>query len=101
MQFSKLKPLGNRVVVRRVKSEETTPGGIIIPTTAQEKSTIVEVLAVGPGRLLEDGSRAPMGCKVGDQVLIGKYAGSEHAAAGDDPILVVTDDDVLLVFEKE
>jgi chaperonin GroES len=73
----KLKPLNDRVVVKRLEEEEKTAGGIIIPDTAKEKPIQGEVLGVGGGKLMEDGTRRPLDVKVGDKVLFGKYAGTE------------------------
>jgi chaperonin GroES len=73
----KLVPLDDRVVLQRLEAEEKTQGGIVLPDTAKEKPQKGKVIAVGPGRLLDDGTRAAMEVKVGDTVLFGKYAGSE------------------------
>ena len=72
-----IKPLEDRLVAQRVKSEVKTAGGIVLPDSAREKSQQAKVIAVGPGRLLDDGSRAKMDVKIGDLVLFGKYAGNE------------------------
>jgi chaperonin GroES len=73
----KVKPLNDRVLIRRMEAEEKVKGGIIIPDTAKEKPLEGKVVAVGAGRIDEDGKRIPMEVKVGDRVLIGKYAGTE------------------------
>ena len=73
----KLVPLDDRVVVQRLEAEGTTEGGIVLPDTAKEKPQQAQVVAVGPGRLLDDGTRAGVDVKVGDTVLIGKYQGTE------------------------
>jgi len=73
----KLNPLDDRVVIEVLEAEEKTAGGIVLPDTAQEKPQRGKVTAVGPGRLLKNGSRATLGLRVGDQVLFGKYAGTE------------------------
>ena len=92
------KPLGNRVVVRPVEGEEQmSAGGIYIPDTAKEKPQEGEVVAVGPGRLTDDGSRVPMELAVGDLVVYSKYAGTEYKE-GDDEYLVLREDDIL--FKK-
>ena len=92
------KPLGNRVVVRPADAEEQmSAGGIYIPDTAKEKPQEGEVVAVGPGRLTDDGNRVPMELAVGDAVVYSKYAGTEYKE-GDDEYLVLREDDIL--FKK-
>ena len=92
------KPLGNRVVVKPSEGEEqVSAGGIYIPDTAKEKPQEGEVVAVGPGRLTDDGSRVPMELAVGDMVVYSKYAGTEYRE-GDDEYLVLREDDIL--FKK-
>jgi chaperonin GroES len=93
-----IRPLHDRVVVRRIDAEEQVRGGIIIPDTAKEKPQEAEVVAVGPGKIQEDGSRAAMDVKVGDTVLIGKYSGSE-IKVGDDDFVIVREDEILAVVE--
>lgn len=95
----KLKPLNDRVVVKRVEEEEKTAGGIIIPDTAKEKPIQGEVLAVGSGKLLEDGSRRPLDVKAGDRVLFGKYAGTDIKIEGEE-LLIMREDDILAVIES-
>ena len=73
----KLNPLDDRIVIEVLEAEEKTAGGIVLPDTAQEKPQRGKVTAVGPGRLLKSGTRAPVGLRVGDEVLFGKYAGTE------------------------
>ena len=73
----KVVPLNDKIVVKRLEAEEKTAGGIVLPDTAKEKPQRGKVTAVGPGRLLKNGSRATLGLRVGDQVLFGKYAGTE------------------------
>ena len=73
----KIRPLHDRVVVKRLEQQEQIRGGIIIPDTAKEKPQEAEVVAVGPGKLNDEGKRAPMDVKAGDRILIGKYSGSE------------------------
>jgi chaperonin GroES len=73
----KVRPLHDRILVKRIEEKEVVKGGIIIPDTAKEKPMEGEVFAVGPGKLLEDGKRSPIDVKVGDRVLFGKYAGTE------------------------
>jgi chaperonin GroES len=91
------RPLHDRILVKRSTAEQTSRGGIIIPENAKEKPARGEVLAVGPGKLLENGTRAPMDVKPGDVVLFGKYSGSELQGMDDE--VVITEADVLGVFE--
>jgi len=93
---AKIRPLHDRVVVRRVEQEEQVRGGIIIPDTAKEKPQEAEIVAVGPGKLQEDGKRQPMDVKKGDKVLIGKYSGSE-IKIGDDELVILREDEILAV----
>jgi len=96
----KLKPLGDRVVVKPLEEEERTKGGIVLPDTAKEKPQHGEVLAVGPGEWDENGSkRIPLDVKVGDRVLYAKYAGTEVKADSGD-ILILRANDILAVVEK-
>jgi len=94
----KIKPLQDRVIVQRVEEEEKTAGGLIIPDTAKEKPQQGKVLAVGPGKVLEGGTRLDMTVKEGDMVLFGKYAGSEVKIDGDD-VLIMREDDILGIIE--
>lgn len=93
-----LKPLNDRIVVKRVEEEEKTAGGIIIPDTAKEKPIQGEVLAVGMGKIMEDGSRRPLDLKAGDRVLFGKYAGTDIKIDGQE-LLIMREDDILAVIE--
>ena len=95
----KIRPLHDRVVVARLEDERTTPGGIVIPDTAQEKPVRCKVIAVGKGKILENGEVRPLDLKVGDQVLIGKYSGNEVKIDGKD-YLVMREEDILGVFDK-
>jgi chaperonin GroES len=95
----KLKPLNDRVVVKRLEEEEKTAGGIIIPDTAKEKPIQGEVLGVGGGKLMEDGTRRPLDVKVGDKVLFGKYAGTDIKVEGEE-LLIMREDDILAIIEK-
>jgi chaperonin GroES len=95
----KLKPLNDRVLVKRLETEEKTAGGIIIPDTAQEKPQKGKVVATGPGRLDEDGKEVKMSVKKGDVVLFSKYAGNEIKIDGEEH-LIMREDDILAVFEK-
>ena len=94
----KFRPLHDRVVVRRVESEEKTAGGIIIPDTAQEKPQQGEVVAVGPGGRDDHGKLIPIDVKAGDRVLFGKWSGTEVKIDGDD-LLIMKESDILGVIE--
>jgi chaperonin GroES len=96
----RLKPLGDRVVVRPLEEEERTKGGIVLPDTAKEKPQHGEVLAVGPGALDEDGERMPMDVGVGDRVLFAKYAGTE-IKIDDEDLLILRQSDILAIVERE
>ncbi len=95
----KIKPLQDRVIVKRIEEENRTPGGIIIPDSAKEKPQQGKVLAVGPGKVLENGTRLEMTVKEGDLVLFGKYAGSEVKIDGEE-VLIMREDDILGIIEK-
>jgi chaperonin GroES len=97
--MSNIRPLHDRVIVKRVKEEEKTKGGIIIPDTAKEKPIEGEVIAVGNGKVLEDGSLRKLDVKAGDRVLFGKYSGTEVKVDGEDR-LILREDDILGVLEK-
>jgi chaperonin GroES len=92
------RPLGDRVVVRRVEEEAKTKGGIIIPDTAKEKPQEGEVIAAGPGARDEDGKRIPMDVKAGDRILFGKWSGSEVKIEGDE-LLIMKESDILGVLD--
>jgi chaperonin GroES len=94
----KLQPLGDRVVVQREEVEERTSGGIVLPDTAREKPARGKVVAVGDGRLLEDGTRSQLQVKVGDRVLFTSYAG-ENIKVADEEYLLMREDDILAVIE--
>jgi len=85
---TEIRPLHDRVLVKRIEAQEQVRGGIIIPDTAKEKPQEAEVIAVGPGKLLEDGKRAPMDVKAGERILIGKYSGSEIKIADQDYVIL-------------
>jgi chaperonin GroES len=91
-----VKPLADRLLVRRVDEAETQKGGIIIPDTAKEKPLQGEVVAVGPGRLTDDGKRIAPEVKKGDRILMGKYSGTEVKIDGDE-FVILREDDVLAV----
>lgn len=92
-----LKPLNDRVLVKRLESEEKTAGGLYIPDTAKEKPSKGEVVAVGPGKIADDGKTIAMQVKIGDMVLFNKYAGTEVKLEGDDH-LVMREDDILAII---
>lgn len=95
----KIRPLQDRLIVKRLKEEEKTKGGIIIPETAKEKPLEAEVIAVGNGKVLEDGKVRPLDVKAGDRVLFSKYAGTEIKIEGEE-FLMLREDDVLGVIES-
>jgi chaperonin GroES len=94
----KVKPLQDRLVVKRIEEEEKTKGGIIIPDAAKEKPQEGRVVAVGDGKVLESGQKSPLTVKVGDKVLFGKYSGTEIKIDGDEH-LILREDDVLAIIE--
>lgn len=93
-----IQPLGERIVVERDSSETTTTGGIVLPDSAKDKPSRGVVLSVGEGRLLEDGSRAPLQVNVGDHVIFTSY-GPEELKVGEETYLLLREDDVLAVIE--
>jgi chaperonin GroES len=95
----KLKPLGDRIVVKVLNQEETTKGGIVIPDTAKEKPQEGEVIAVGTGKVLENGQKLPLEVKIGDKVLFSKYGGTEVKVEGEE-YLILSERDVLAILEK-
>jgi len=95
----KIRPLNDRVLVKRLEEEEVTKGGIIIPDTAKEKPAEGEVVAVGPGRLDDKGKRVPVELKKGDRVLFSKYGGTDVKLDGQD-YLIMREDDILGVVVK-
>lgn len=94
----KLQPLGDRVVVEREESEQTTAGGIVLPDSAKNKPARGTVRSVGDGKLCDDGSRSPLQVKVGDRVLFSSYAGDEFKI-NDQELLLMREDDILAVIE--
>jgi len=94
-----IRPLHDRIIVKRVEEEEKTKGGIIIPDTAKEKPVEGEILAVGNGKIMEDGSVRKLEVKAGDRVLFGKYSGTEVKIEGEER-LILREDDVLCVVER-
>ncbi|MDH5435268.1 MAG: co-chaperone GroES [Gammaproteobacteria bacterium] len=93
-----IRPLHDRVIVRRVEEERTSAGGIVIPDTATEKPSQGEILAIGNGKLLESGDVRPLDVKVGDKVLFGKYSGTEVKVSGED-VLVMREEDIMGVVQ--
>ncbi len=94
----KIVPLGDKIVVRRLDAEEKTAGGIVLPSSAQEKPQQGRVLSIGEGRMLSDGSRGIPQVSEGDRVLFSSYAGTE-VTVGDSPLLIMSEDDVLAIVE--
>ena len=94
----KIRPLHDRVVVRRMEEERTSPGGIVLPDSATEKPIQGEVLAVGPGKALDNGDVRALAVKVGDKVLFGKYSGTE-VKLDDEDVLVMREDDIVGIID--
>jgi chaperonin GroES len=94
----KIKPLADRILVKRVEPDETTRGGIVIPDTAKEEQQEAEVVAVGPGRVSDSGKRVPVDVKKGNRVLVGKFSGTEIKVKGE-AHLILREEDVLAVIE--
>jgi chaperonin GroES len=97
MAKAKVQPLADRILVKRIEQSEAKVGNIYIPDTAKEKPQEAEVIAVGPGRVKDDGSRIPLEVKKGDKVLIGKYSGTDVKLNGEDH-LIIREDDVLAIL---
>ncbi len=95
----KIRPLHDRILIRRIAEQETVRGGIIIPDSAKEKPQEGEVVAVGNGKILENGTRQPLDVKEGDRILFGKYAGSEIKVEGEE-FLILREDEVLGVLAE-
>ncbi len=98
MAKTKIQPLGDRVLVKQVEEKEQIKGGIIIPDAAKEKSQEAEVVAVGSGKLDNDGKRIPFEVKVGDRVLISKYGGTE-VTLGDEKFVLLREDDIVAILK--
>jgi chaperonin GroES len=96
--LTKLRPLGDRVVIQPTPREEMTKSGIVLPDTAKEKPQEGKIIAAGPGRLTDEGSREPMDVKEGDTVLYAKYAGTEFKIEGEE-LLIVSQKDILAIVE--
>jgi chaperonin GroES len=94
----KLKPLHDRVMVKRLEEKEVKKGGIIIPDTAKEKPQEGEVIAAGPGKVTEDGKRQPLEVKPGDKILFGKWSGNE-VKLGDEEYLIMREEDILAILQ--
>ncbi len=95
-----LKPLADRVVVKPIKAEEMTKGGIVLPDTAKDKPQEGEVIAVGTGRILDNGTKVPLEVKVGDRVVYSKYSGSEIKIDGEE-YLIIRESEILAIRQKE
>jgi chaperonin GroES len=95
---AKLRPLGDRLVLKPTPREEVTKSGIVLPDTAKEKPQEGEVLAVGPGKILDNGSRGAMDVQVGQKVLYAKYAGTEFKVDGEE-LLIISEKDILAIVE--
>ena len=96
----KIRPLHDRVIVKRLEEERTSPGGIVIPDTAAEKPIQGKVIAVGKGKILESGDVRPLDVKVGDKVLFGKYSGTEVKMDGDE-LVVMREEDIMAIIESK
>lgn len=94
----KIRPLHDRVIIKRTEEERTSPGGIVIPDSATEKPIRGKVISVGKGRILENGTIRPLDLKAGDKVLFGKYSGTEVKLDGEE-LLVMKEDDIMAVIE--
>ncbi|GMU69123.1 MAG: co-chaperone GroES [Steroidobacteraceae bacterium] len=94
----KIRPLHDRVIVKRLEEERTSPGGIVIPDSAAEKPIQGKIVAIGKGKILEDGKVRPLDVKVGDKILFGKYSGTEVKVDGEE-LLVMREEDVMAVIE--
>jgi len=96
----KIRPLHDRVIIKRLDDERTSPGGIVIPDSAAEKPIRGKVVAVGKGKILEDGNVRPLDVKVGDKILFGKYSGTEVKVDGEE-LVVMREEDVMAVIESK
>ena len=94
----KIRPLHDRVIVKRLDEERTSPGGIVIPDSAAEKPSQGKIISVGKGKILENGNVRPLDVKAGDKILFGKYSGTEVKVDGED-LLVMREEDVMAVIE--
>ena len=98
MAKAKIRPLGEKVLIKRMEAESKTKGGIVLPDTAKEKPQKGEILAVGDGRVLEDGSRAPFSVKKGDKVLFASFAGTEIRVDGEE-LMLMDESEILAILE--
>ena len=96
----KIKPLGDRILVKPLEPEEKTKGGIVLPDTAKEKPQEGRVIAVGKGKTTEDGKTIPLEIKVGDRILYGKYSGTEITTKDGEEYLILREEDVLAIVEE-
>ena len=96
----KIRPLHDRVIVKRLDEERTSPGGIVIPDSAAEKPSQGKIISVGKGKILENGNVRPLDVKAGDKILFGKYSGTEVKVDGED-LLVMREEDVMAVIESK
>ena len=94
-----LRPLGDRIIVKPLEAEEKTKGGIVLPETAKEKPQEGKVVAVGKGKILENGNIHPVEVKVGDRILYGKYSGNEITTKEGDELLIMREEDVLAIIK--
>lgn len=97
--MANIKPLHDRILVKRLESEQKTASGIIIPDTAQEKTQLATVIAAGDGKIMADGSKRPMNVKAGDTILFGKFSGTEIKYSGED-FLILKEDEVLGIVQN-
>lgn len=95
----KIQPLGDRVVVKQLEAESKTKGGILLPDTAKEKPQEGEVVAVGKGKILDNGSVSPLEVKVGDKILYGKYSGNEITTKDGEQLLIMREEDILAILK--
>ena len=93
-----IQPLGDRVLVKALESEEKTKGGIVLPDTAKERPSKGEIIAVGTGKVFEDGTKKPLAVKIGDKILFGKYAGTE-VKVKDQEYLILREEDILAILK--
>jgi chaperonin GroES len=94
-----IKPLGDRILIKQLESEEKTKGGIVLPDTAKEKPQEGKVIAVGPGKVLESGKIQEPGVKVGDKVLYGKYSGTEVTTKSGEEYIIIKEEDILAIIK--
>ena len=95
----KIQPLGDRVLVKPLEAESKTKGGIVLPDTAKEKPQEAEVVAVGKGKTMDDGSLKPLEVKVGDKVLYGKYSGNEITTKDGEEMMIMREEDILAIIK--